>query len=348
MFNTEHNNRYWELLVHLVFWMVLCIAVFLWFFINKGSIWIPTYYHFLLLCPFFLIFLINNFLLVPFLYFRHNWKLLYLVVAAAVIFIVFRLYSLLFPDATAYYKILNHSYNPQLVTFFRWINATLMVLLNLAIKILFKTAKDKERVRHWEKNHLEAELNYLRYQINPHFFLNTLNNIYALIEIDPEKARMAVLDFSKLMRYVLYETVSMFTPISKEIEFMQNYLRLMRIRYPADAVAINVQIPPEQDIPRHAQLPPLLFLSFLENAFKHGISYKAPSYIRLSLDFPHNTIVFTVVNSYHPQVSKDDSGFGMSNVRKRLDLIYGNRYQLQVGQTELEYSIVLTIPASIC
>lgn len=190
----------------------------------------------------------------------------------------------------------------------------LIIGVNMAIKFLFKSIRDDHRMKSLEKQTSEAELAYLKHQINPHFFMNTLNNIHALIDIDKEKAQKTVLELSKIMRYVLYEASLPSVPLEKEIHFLSNYIELMKIRY-TEQVEIRVSLPDE--IP-HTQIPPLLFISFLENAFKHGISYKHESFIHLSMEVNKEELHCLIVNSYFNAKETGDNGIGLDNTRKRL------------------------------
>lgn len=215
--------------------------------------------------------------------------------------------------------------------------------LNIGIKFLFKSIRDDQRLKELEKHNLQTELEYLKHQINPHFFMNTLNNIHALIDIDSEKAKDTVLELSKMMRYVLYEAASPTVLLSKEIQFLNNYIELMRLRY-TDQIGIIVSIP--DDIP-NVQVPPLLFISFVENAFKHGVSYQHESFIHISMDIENGRLRYLVSNSNFDNVDKQHQGIGLENVRKRLDLLYDRDYTLDIRREENEYHVLLLIPLQL-
>ena len=157
--------------------------------------------------------------------------------------------------------------------------AALMVLANLGVKYYFHFSSNRQRMMALERENLDQQLQYLRYQINPHFFMNTLNNIHALVDIDPDEAKSCIVELSKLMRYVLYEGSKPMILLEKETEFLRQYVGLMRIRY-SDNVKISVSLP--ESAPG-IEIPPLLFISFVENAFKHGISYRKDSFIDISM-----------------------------------------------------------------
>jgi len=179
--------------------------------------------------------------------------------------------------------------------------------------------------------------------------MNTLNNIHALIDIEPPKAQEAVIQLSKILRYVLYESNKPRVFMSQEVEFMKNYVQLMRMRY-TDRLRFTANDP---DNGRDVQVPPLLFISFVENAFKHGVSYQQDSYIEVSgKRYKDKTggdrLSWTCRNSKHPVISATtvphEGGVGMTNVHRRLDLIYGADYTLDIHDGDTDYEVVLDIP----
>ncbi len=155
-----------------------------------------------------------------------------------------------------------------------WLLAVLVIGCNLAIRFLFKSIQDDRHLKELESQRLKTELNYLKAQVNPHFFMNTLNNIHALIDIDGERAKETVIELSRIMRYVLYDADRPTVPLRKEMEFIDNYIRLMRIRY-AGEVEIRTLCPAD---PPDVQVPPLMLITLTENAFKHGMSYREVVY----------------------------------------------------------------------
>lgn len=225
----------------------------------------------------------------------------------------------------------------------RLIIALLMLGVNLGAEAMVKSQEQRRRLTELEQQHLKQELEYLKYQINPHFFMNTLNNIHVLIDIDQEKAKRSLVELSKLMRYTLYESNSRMVLLSQEIDFITQYLSLMKLRY-SDKVEIVSQMP---TVTNGIQIPPLLLVTFIENAFKHGVSYQQPSFIRivLAVGDDNKTIHFECCNSRHLLKQSDDSGgIGLENVRKRLDLIYENGYKLNVEDDNPEqYRVTLEL-----
>ena len=202
----------------------------------------------------------------------------------------------------------------------------LTVGLSVAIKMSARWSKVESERKELEKAKTEAELKNLKSQINPHFLLNTLNNIYALIEFNPPKAQIAVEELSKLLRHILYDNNDNFVPLSKEVEFIKNYIELMRIR-----LSKNVTLTTNIDVSANTsnQIAPLIYISLIENAFKHGISGDKNSFIDIQLHEKSDGVIqFTCKNSYFPKSESDKSGsgIGLSQVRRRLELLYPDHY----------------------
>lgn len=223
----------------------------------------------------------------------------------------------------------------------------LLVLLlgfNLGVVLIFKYKKTEEERKQLENMRMQDELRYLKAQIDPHFFMNMLNNIHSMVDVNPELAQQMILDLSKLMRYVLYEGSNSYTTFKNEVQFIAKYVELMRQRYPSDKVEIRLEVPkmPSASL----LLPPLLFISFVENAFKHGVSYMRRSEISVSLSEEPSRICFKCSNTRPPVESCADAGggVGLANVRRRLDLLYQDRYVLDIVDTDEIYSVILIIP----
>lgn len=202
----------------------------------------------------------------------------------------------------------------------------LTVGLSVAIKMSARWSKVESERKELEREKTEAELKNLKSQINPHFLLNTLNNIYALIEFNPPKAQTAVEELSKLLRHLLYDNNETYVPLAKEVEFMKNYIELMRIRLSKNVkLSTNIDIAPGSS----TLIAPLIYISLIENAFKHGISGNKDSFIDIRLiEKPNKMIEFVCKNSAFPknESDKSGSGIGLTQVRRRLELLYPKRY----------------------
>ncbi|RNC65419.1 sensor histidine kinase [Proteiniphilum sp. X52] len=219
----------------------------------------------------------------------------------------------------------------------------LVVVLSTAIKMSSRWSKIEALQKEMREAMIEAELKNLKNQINPHFLLNTLNNIYALAQLNSPKVKPAIMDLSRLLQYVLYENNKMFVPLKEEVNFIGNYIDLMRLRLPA-----NTHLSVKFDIRENSEvmIAPLIFISLIENAFKHGISSDDYSFVDISLsEKEEGKIEFLCRNSYFPKDASDKSGsgIGLQQVKKRLELIYPHRH---VWHKEIEgdvYSTALII-----
>lgn len=233
--------------------------------------------------------------------------------------------------------------NPILVDF---ILALLLVSTDFSVNIFVNYSRERKRNEHLEHKRLENELQYLKAQLNPHFFMNTLNNIHGMVEINPKTAQEMVIELSKLMRYVLYEGERRYTTLKTEVEFIENYVALMRKRYSSRKVDVRLKMP-DTDL-YGIKLPPLLFMVMIENAFKHGISYKRHTDILITVEvLTGRQIHFMCKNSKRECPESDEkkySGIGLKNLRKRLDLLYGENYSLNIEDEDDTYTVNLIIP----
>jgi two-component system, LytTR family, sensor kinase len=227
-------------------------------------------------------------------------------------------------------------------TYYFLLTSFLVTGFSFGLRFYDKHNLNEKQRKEAEKEKLNSELAFLKNQINPHFFFNTLNNIYSLVQTRVEDGQKAILQLSKLMRYLLYETEKGDTLLSQEIDFMKNYIELMKLRL-SKRVSLNIEFPENfQDV----TIPPLLFLPFIENAFKHGISYKNPSFINILMKVGEHEICFECNNSLGTkgdELIKSEHGIGLENVRKRLSLLYPGNHQLSINESETSFHVVLTI-----
>lgn len=222
------------------------------------------------------------------------------------------------------------------------IMGVLLVGVDLGAYFYVESRRKERRMKELQAENLRQRLESLRYQINPHFFMNTLNNIHALVDIDPEKARESIEEFSKMMRILLYEGDSPTIPLAKELDFIEHFISLMRLRYPEEAVRIETIFPEDRS---GAAVPPLAMASFVENAFKHGVSYSAESFIRIKVERQDGKVVFLCSNSSHPSSDGASHGVGLDNVRKRLELLYDKSYVLTIDEDEGRFDVLMSFPA---
>ena len=301
------------------------------------------------LLPYILIFILNNQILAPQLLFKRRYIAYVTVIVAMLVAVFFSLeYYQSSIQRNSYaaggelYIIHGRASFTDLAWYWNVLLGTFLIGANCAIKFIFKTIRDEQRMIALEHQSLQTEMDYLKYQINPHFFMNTLNNIHALIDFDPEAAKHTVIELSKMMRYVLYDSESSLIGVANDIQFIDNYINLMRIRY---TDKVDVQLEVGESMPVTAQIPPLLLIVFVENAFKHGVSYDEPSFVHIKIWIERLRLYCEVKNSRHPKPNSASGGVGLENVKKRLKLLFGEDYTLLVDERDSAvYDVKLSIP----
>lgn len=221
-----------------------------------------------------------------------------------------------------------------------FIPMTLTVGMCVGVKLNEQWSKKELLLEKVRKSQLDSEIKYLRHQIQPHFLFNTLNNIYSLVDIAPGLAKTSIHSLSKMMRYLLHDASNNRVSLSKEIEFLERFISLMKLRV-SDHLNLETSFPV---INQPIQIAPLLLLPFIENAFKHGINATQQSFIHIDLSIKNDEIYYVVKNSSYPENnSKTDSGVGLTNLKKRLDLMYGENYKLSVEEKNNVYLATLII-----
>lgn len=209
-------------------------------------------------------------------------------------------------------------------------NLAISATIATSVQLAMRWQASESARREAQAAHIKAELKNLRSQINPHFLLNTLNNIYALTAFDTQRAQEAIQELSKMLHHVLYDNQQSYVNLEKEVQFLTNYINLMKIRLSANVdVQMNVDIPK----PCNIVIAPLIFISLVENAFKHGVSTSNPSFINITLTANDDEILCDIENSNFPKNETDRSGhgIGLKQVASRLELIYPGKYEWTKG-----------------
>ncbi len=218
---------------------------------------------------------------------------------------------------------------------------TVSIALSTSIRGTREWFTNEKRLKEIENQKLVAELSYLKAQINPHFFFNTLNGIYGLARQKSDQTPEVVLKLSNLMRYIIYDANVPHVSLEKEINHVVNYIDLQKLRL-HEKVRVNLEIKGE---PGDLRIAPLLFSVFIENAFKHGIDYSKKCTIDIKLLIDSNSLFFVLVNpvpAVKPKKKNDDqSGVGLKNIKKRLSLLYPDRHRLNIYQQKNEYIVEL-------
>jgi LytS/YehU family sensor histidine kinase len=232
----------------------------------------------------------------------------------------------------------DHSYN-----YWTIISALVILGVSTIIAVSKKIKGDQAAFQATQQEKISSELSFLKAQINPHFFFNILHTIYALSDSNPSAAKDAVYTLSHMMRYVIYETKNDLTDLVKEIKFIEDYIKLMKLRLSAD---VQVIFEKEANLKNH-EVAPMLFLPFIENAFKHGISGVHPSYIYIDISQAGNKLKLEIKNSLFEEQTtylEESNGIGIVNTKRRLDLLYAGRYTLKAERdiAAKEFTVVLT------
>ncbi|MGG5207975.1 sensor histidine kinase [Chryseobacterium sp. MIQD13] len=221
-----------------------------------------------------------------------------------------------------------------------------IILTTTTVKLLQKWISDSKRITELNNLTLQMELNELRNQINPHFLFNMLNNVKALTRTDPEKASAVIVKLSEFLRYQLYENGEEKTLLISEIDFLSNFLNLEKIRRENFSFDINAEA--ESRTVKSTFIPPNLFTTFVENAVKHSVDISSKGcYVKININVENKILHFTCTNSMNPSLTVSNtnySGLGLANIKRRLELLYGNTFSLDITSGEKEYTVNLKIP----
>lgn len=346
MVQTRYKNTL-QFLIHFIVWgLVFCLPFIIFWKDSDFNIWDKMFHHMVVISSMLLVFYLNYFLLIEKNLFQRKigrfllYNLLLVVIAGAAV----HYFQVSSTPPMPNPKDIQHK--PNLDTFFLIrdiITLVVVAVLSVAIKMTGKWYITETERQEEQKERTEAELKNLRQQLNPHFLFNTLNNIYALIAISPGKAQESMLELSKLLRYVLYENNGNFVPVERELNFIHNYVELMRIRLNPDVdmkIDINVA-------EMSKTVAPLLFITLIENAFKHGISPSHASFIYINIYQDSNKqLNCTIKNSYFPKGDSDQSGsgIGLENLRRRLDILYPHNHILHTEKDGDAFVAELILP----
>jgi two-component system sensor histidine kinase AlgZ len=285
---------------------------------------------------------VNYFYLLPkFLAGRRGFRFFVQFAVAFVITILFRIHiERYFIDHYSHQE--RYLYSPRFIVQLVSTNLFTVIFLGM-IRFVLEWFEFEARKKNVENEQLTAELNFLKAQINPHFLFNTLNNLYYLAYTKSSNTAEVIAKLSQMMRYMIYDTNQEKVPLSKEIEYMENYISLERLR-------LNDQIPIKFDIegnPNGYRVAPFIFITFLENAFKHGVSNSNPkAWVNVSIKLDGRQCFFVVENSKAVSLkpeAEEKSGIGLQNVTRRLELSYPEQYELEVQNLSDRYIVNLKI-----
>ena len=284
-----------------------------------------------------IIFYGNAYFLYPRLLNKKLWPLYILsilILLVASFGLKFRILHSWFPEAAA-----NESINP-----FVFAPSIAIVIISIIYRgVIDSISREKEK-KEKKAQQMAAELRFLRSQINPHFLFNTLTNVVSLARMKSNMTEPSLIKLSELLRYSLYESDKEKVLLDKEIEYLLNYIDLQRMRF-GDNVSIELEI--TNNCPDFL-IEPMLLISFIENAFKHGVGMLEHPFIQIRLNVNRESLLFTVVNNYNPlHLSKDsEGGIGLSNIRERLKLLYPRKHTLKIDDSKEIFKVELYIELS--
>lgn len=327
------NNKKIIIMLHVAVWVVLFVSPLM--FVNHGNG--ITWQQFMTLggvpLSIMIVFYANYFWLTPKYYAINKKKAFWIINIIMVLLVGIALHTWMEHSRTLLDKPHIHQAddNNYIFMILRDIfNLSIAAAIATTLQLSMRWQASENARREAESARVKAELKNLRSQINPHFLLNTLNNIYALTEFDPIKAQNAILELSKLLRHILYDNQQTFVNLKSEIHFLTNYINLMKLRLASNVeIRFNYQIPD----PCNIKIAPLIFISLIENAFKHGVSANKESFIYISIRADESCIICQITNSNYPKGTKDNSGhgIGLKQVAGRLNLLYPNAYTWENG-----------------
>ena len=313
-------------------------------------------------------FYLNTLILLPNLLFKRKWFLYLVSIVACFVFFMFvpREIANVFvapEDVLAKFEVI-HGQNKQAIIdtlqywkmrqrggikghsryiFFPGSNAIffLVFLISICISVTQQWLKAEQTTKEIETEKLNTELSFLKSQVNPHFFFNTLNNIYSLAVVGSDKTAPAIMKLSAIMRYILTDTQNDFVPLENEVNFINNFIDLQRVRL-TDKVTVSFIT--EGNISHH-QVAPLLFIPFVENAFKYGVSTKETSTINITITATNSGVQLKTSNTIVKADNGilDTTGIGITNVKRRLDLLYADKHTLQITNNETTFFVTLDI-----
>ena len=326
-------------LTHIASWAVVFIMPALIFISEGNQRFEEALYRSLASLPF-LMFLFYSYYywLIDKLWFKKQYILFILVAVTLILCVSYSKYELF--SYFDLHKGKRHMPPFYAFVYFDFLSNLLPVVFAMAIRYAQRNFSLEIAQKEAQAHKLQADLTQLRYQLQPHFFFNALNNIYSLIEFDPQKAQQSVHSLSKLMRHFMQNSDQKQISLVEEVDFLQQYISLMQLRL-TDKTTVQVDFP--KQVPQ-LTIAPLLLISLVENAFKHGVSATNTTTLSFSLRVEGDTIIFRSENTKIPtQESLYSSGIGIDNLKKRLTLLYPERHQYTIEEKEGKYIAQLTI-----
>ncbi|ADV50751.1 signal transduction histidine kinase, LytS [Cellulophaga algicola DSM 14237] len=340
------KRYFWQIFIHVILWLFF-YGLLLYPFISQERPFPPDLHIRFIFS--FLLFYINYYYLIPKLLLKKN--VANYIVISIVLIIIFGLIVNIFGNLSFIKTIpaeLNdlqkrhlRSENPEFRSFFMSIiTFGIPYVVSSLLRIYIEWNRNEDLRKITENEKVNSELQFLKTQLNPHFLFNSLNAIYSLSVKKSDKTSEAIINLSELMRYMLYEADKDLAPLSKEIEYIKNYVQLQRLRL-SDTENVLLKISGED---KQKSIAPLLFISFIENAFKYGTDFKGKTNVKISLSIFDDGIHFSVINKIGAfRKEAKNSGVGLTNIKNRLNLLYPDSHELFVENDGENYCVRLTL-----
>lgn len=340
------DDRY-RVLRHLVLLLATLLVIF---YSNWQEKYSGSYKYYRLLCVYGVLVgmsYFNMFLLVPHFFFKGKYLLYLGLLSLMVLVCLWFMDTLLHSYLTSIPEIATLGDNDDERGFYEgFIMLMSVILMTTMVKLFQRWTRDNGRIAELKNIALSMELKELKNQINPHFLFNMLNGIKALVRTDPEKATVVIMKLSEFLRYQIYENNDDRAMLSAEVTFLSNFLNLEMLR--RDNLSIDIVLPKAQVTLQSIFLPPNLFTTFVENAVKHSVDINGnESTISIKIDVSERQIQFLCINSVDPDfiaADKKHSGLGLVNIKRRLELLYGQKYSLAVLAEENKFTVTLFLP----
>jgi two-component sensor histidine kinase len=324
----KHRKR---LLIHVATWVFFITAISTQIYIEKGIVASDFLQR---MCLKVFTFYLNYFFLVPLFLFKKK-HFLYIISIAGLLFVnfLFDFYVLPMPDFIPASK---ENVPKSLPVLF----SSMFIIVSTSVRIYEEWQKNDETKREIEATQNLSELEALKSQLSPHFLFNSLNSIYSLTRKKSNDAPEAVITLSELMRYMLYQADDEFVLLQQELDYIQNYIKLQRLRIAQNE---NVKINIHGNVSSQ-KIRPLLFISFIENAFKYGTDYKGNTEIKIEIKIQEDELHFLCENIVGENTTdKENSGIGLKNTRDRLELLYPERHRLRITEKDQKFTIDLSL-----
>jgi two-component system, LytTR family, sensor kinase len=341
-FQRNSTSRFLTVLIHIVLWSGILFVPLLFIDWEPGRIrylWFQSF----LLGVVIVYYYVNSRVFIPKLFLKKKTFLFIVSLAGSLLAISLLNYAWgLFMDATVYSDMHGRHHSGAFRLYAPLIPFLMAFGISTSIRIIDEWLKNEKQKKEMETEKLQSELAFLKSQVNPHFLFNILNNICALARKKSDDTENAIIKLSQIMRYMMYDSKNDKVMLGKELEYLQNYIELQRMRI-SETVRIDFTVSGD---PEAILLEPLLLIPFVENAFKHGVSYLEESWITINLQVTASELNFHVGNKIIRQNKLDvpaESGIGLKNVKRRLELLYPGRHEIRVNETDAGYIVDLTI-----